>query len=239
MATTAAMREIFAAEYEVQRDRNRLGPTIDMAGASFLADDDTIFGKPDQSYIDREIEWYIGQSLYVDDIPGRTPKIWKDIASREGKVNSNYGYLVFSAANGAQFTNVVNELSLHPTSRRATMIYTRPTMHRDSVADGMTDFVCTNAVTYRIDENGDVVAIVQMRSNDVVYGYRNDVAWQKYMLLRVTEALREKYPTLQPGPIIWQAASLHIYARHYPLLEHFLQTGDFNVQVSKFTSKEK
>ena len=49
-----------------------------------------------------------------------------------------------------------------------------------------------------------------MRSNDVVYGYRNDKAWQDYVLNALCNEL-----LLEPGDIIWQVQNLHIYPRHF------------------------
>ena len=48
------------------------------------------------------------------------------------------------------------------------------------------DFICTNSVNYYI-RNGEINCVVQMRSNDVVYGYKNDYAWQRYVLKKLTE----------------------------------------------------
>jgi thymidylate synthase len=56
-----------------------------------------------------------------------------------------------------------------------------------------------------------------MRSNDVVFGYRNDFAWQKHAAFKVIAALGNTYQ-LTLGVIRWQAASLHVYPRHYNLL---------------------
>ena len=77
--------------------------TLEIVGASFTADEASIFGTPNYEYIKNEIEWYISQSLYVDDIPEKTPEIWKQISSTEGRINSNYGYLVFSEENHKQY----------------------------------------------------------------------------------------------------------------------------------------
>ena len=41
--------------------------TLEIVGASFTADEASIFGTPNYEYIKNEIEWYISQSLYVDD----------------------------------------------------------------------------------------------------------------------------------------------------------------------------
>jgi hypothetical protein len=85
----------------------------------------------------------------------------------------------------------------------------------------MQDFVCTNAVSY-LFRDGFIDAVVQMRSNDVVYGYRNDFAWQTYALRRVVEKYNDMVGRVrsmaQVGTIHWQAASLHIYPRHYSVI---------------------
>jgi thymidylate synthase len=184
--------------------------TIEMIGATFEANHPTIFGDVNDDYIQRELDWYKSMSLYVDDIPGITPAIWKQVADRGGKINSNYGWAIYHKDNYLQYANVLNELQFSPNSRRAVMIYTRPTMWNDYNRDGMSDFMCTNTVQYMIRDE-QLVVIVQMRSNDVVFGYRNDYAWQKYVAFHMTKDLKL---TKQPK-IIWHVGSLHVYERHF------------------------
>ena len=184
--------------------------TIEMIGACFEADEPSIFGDVNEEYIQRELDWYKSMSLYVDDIPGITPAIWKQVASTEGKINSNYGWAIYSEDNGLQYLNVLDELTKNPNSRRAVMIYTRPTMWTDYNHNGMSDFMCTNAVQYMI-RDGQLIAVVQMRSNDVVFGYRNDYAWQKYVADMLT---RDLGLDVEPK-IIWNVGNLHVYERHF------------------------
>lgn len=191
---------------------NAPGGMFELIGTSFIADEETIFGQPDGDYIERELLWYASRSLRIDDIPGKIPQIWKDIASVHGEVNSNYGYLLHSEENGSQFDHVLEKLRTQPDTRQAVAIYTRPSMHTDATRDGMRDFVCTNAVNYFIRE-GKLEAVVQMRSNDVVFGYRNDYAWQSAVQTRLAVELG-----VVSGPITWQAASLHVYPRHHHLI---------------------
>jgi thymidylate synthase len=113
--------------------------TLEIIGASFPADEDSVLGTPNKDYIKRELEWYESQSLFVQDIPGDTPKIWKECASNLGVINSNYGYLIFSEDNVSQYQNVLQELGENPNSRRAIMIYTRPHIWLDYYVDGMSD----------------------------------------------------------------------------------------------------
>ena len=93
------------------------------------------------------------------------------------------------------------------------MIYTRPTMWTDYIVDGMSDFMCTNAVQYMIRDN-ELVAVVQMRSNDVVFGYRNDFAWQNHVVKLLAAALG-----IEKTKIIWHVGSLHVYERHFNLVK--------------------
>ena len=183
--------------------------TIEIINASFFADQDAIFGTPNLDYIERELQWYKSKSLNVNDIPGGAPEIWKMVANPNGRINSNYGWCIYSFENGDQFNKVVEELKRNPDSRRGTMIYNRPSMHYDFNNSGMSDFMCTNAVQYLI-RDGKVNALVYMRSNDAVFGYKNDYAWQKHVLQEVCNELN-----LPMGNIYWNVASLHVYERHF------------------------
>jgi thymidylate synthase len=188
--------------------------TVEIMNASFIADKSAIFGTVNEDYVKRELEWYKSMSLNVNDIPGGPPEIWKMVASKNGLINSNYGWCIYSKENGDQFQNVVNELTKNPGSRRATMIYNRPSMHEDYNKDGMSDFMCTNSVQYLIRDNK-VNALVYMRSNDAVFGYKNDYAWQKHVL---EELVKELGWYNQVGDIYWNVASLHVYERHFDLI---------------------
>lgn len=186
---------------------------LEIPAASFLCTEPAIFGAPNEDYIEREIEWYMSQSRNVNDIPGGAPEIWKQVADKDGYINSNYGWCIFSPENGNQYSHVLDELSQNPNSRRAVMIYTRPTMHQDYSTNGMSDFMCTNAVQYMI-RDGYLEVIVQMRSNDVIFGYRNDFAWQNYVASKLQSDLN-----LPGRNIFWQVGSLHIYERHFNYVE--------------------
>jgi thymidylate synthase len=192
--------------------------TIEIIGATFLADEDYIIRKPSLEYIMRELQWYESQSLDVNDIPGETPQIWKDISSTEGKINSNYGWCIHSEENGNQFSHVLRELRNNPNSRRATMIYNRPSMHLDFNRDGMNDFMCTYANTFYI-RDGKLHSHYLMRSNDAVFGYNNDVAWARSVLNKLAGELN-----VTPGDIIWTASNFHVYERHFKFIEKLMET---------------
>lgn len=185
---------------------------LEVVGATFLADEESIFGKVNRDYVAREIKWYESMSCNVNDIPGGAPAAWKACAAKDGSINSNYGHLIWSDANHNQYDNVLAELKRAPESRRAEMVYTRPSIWKEYNRDGMSDFICTDSVQYFIRDER-LIADVRMRSNDVVFGFKNDKHWQDHVHQRLASDLG-----VSVGPMIWHAGSLHVYERHWNLI---------------------
>ena len=196
--------------------------TIEMIGASFMADKPAIFGTPNEDYIEKELAWYNSQICNVNAISGKVPEAWKMAANDYGQINSNYGNIIYSDKYHHQFGRVLDELLTNIDGRRATMIYTRPSIWEEYNEDGKNDFICTNAVTYYIRDNY-LQSVVQMRSNDVVFGYKNDYAWQLYVLEQMVkdynDCANQGAPELKVGDIIWQVQNLHVYERHFHLVK--------------------
>ena len=207
-------------------DRNGM-TTIELLGASFLATEPSIFGTPNQEYIDQEIEWYKSQSTNVNDIREfeDPPKAWEHSANKHGEINSNYGLLVFGDKYHDQYGQALDELIRNPDSRRASIIYNRPSIWLEYNENGKNDFICTNSVTYYIRDSI-LHAVVQMRSNDVVFGYKNDYAWQLEIMNKLVKDWNlcnfEEYDTgrkISLGSMIWQVQNLHVYERHFHLVK--------------------
>lgn len=213
--------------------------TVEIIGASFIADDHIIFGVDDKEYVKREIQWYLSQSLYVNDIGDPVPKIWQRVSDKDGKINSNYGFLIGSVENGEQYKNVIHHLLEDKHTRRAVAIYTRPTMHVDFNRNGMSDFVCTNAVQYVIRDNA-LDVIVQMRSNDAWSGYKNDSIWQAYVATCVINDYNEQTnSSVELGRIHWQVGSLHLYEPQFYLLESYLLDGTYGISHKEWKEKNE
>jgi thymidylate synthase len=194
---------------------------LEVLGVSFIADEASVFGKVNEEYVDREIAWYESESTNVNDIGPDVPAAWKATANEHGEVNSNYGHLIFSEKYHSQFRRVIEELGENPESRRAIMVYTRPSIWVEYDENGKNDFICTNAVQYLV-RNDRVHAVVQMRSNDLVYGYKNDRYWQRYVLETVAFKLG-----LHVGEIHWQVGSLHVYPRHFRLVQQYRESDQY------------
>lgn len=201
---------------------------LEIIGAQFIADETSIFGEVNEDYVKRELMWYKSKSLNVNDIPEPVPAIWKKVATPDGRINSNYGWCIWHEDNGAQYWKVINELQSNRDSRRAQIIYTRPSIWEDYNKDGMSDFICTTAVQYFI-RNNKLVTYVTMRSNDAWAGYRNDYAWQSLVASWIANGLG-----VEVGDIIWNVASLHIYEPQFYLVQHFIRSGNMHITKKDF-----
>lgn len=226
--TTKDIREEFIRKYR-ENDFRHIGnnvqqsKTIEIQNAHFLADDNWIIRKPNFEYFERELEWYKKMSLNVNDISGKVPPMWQACADADGNINSNYGWCIFSKENYNQFDCCLEKLIEDQHTREAIMIYNRPEMWLDYNDNGMHDFMCCQNVQYFINEREGqkfVDAIVNFRSNDAVFGYCNDYLWNVYVIeLLASELQKATRENIQAGRIWWNAGSLHIYERHFKLLD--------------------
>lgn len=176
---------------------------------------DTIPGT-NTKYVANELAWYTSQDLCIKGHKGiENNKIWQSCATRDGMVNSNYGWCIFSKENGTQFAHAINALIDNKSSRQSCCYYTRPSIHDECHDDvhAHYDMICTPYTQHFIRQNR-LEYIVNMRSNDAWYGLRNDLEWHKYVYERMFDLLKKQYPELIPGHIHWNAGSIHIYDRN-------------------------
>lgn len=182
-----------------------------------------IFRDIPMSYLEKEHKWYMSQDLsikgWMDDI-----KIWQFCASKDDKqeINSNYGWCVFSEANGNQYENCLKKLQADPNSREAMLIYTRPSIHHDAVENGKHDFICTNYSHFFI-RNNRLEMIHSQRSCDCVHGLSFDFPWSCFVYQMLYEELRHTYPDLKVGLIHYHIDSLHVYDRNENLLKKYIE----------------
>ena len=191
--------------------------TYEIVNATFVADEQAIFGKVNEDYIQRELTWYLSKERNISAMPPPVPEIWKQVSGHDGSLNSNYGWCIFSEENNYQYANCLSRLAEDKASRQAIMIYTRPEIHSDFCKNGMSDFICTNTVQLLIRDNK-LIYIVSMRSNDAVFGYKNDKPWHDYVFDKALTFLAHIYPNLEKGEMFWNASSLHVYPRHFNLI---------------------
>ena len=158
-----------------------------------------------------EFMWYLSQDVYVTNI-GKAASIWKDIASINGVVHSNYGVGLYHGWN-----RVINELVRFPESRRAVIALNQP-----DIDYGMKDVPCTMFVQFFI-RRGKLHLIWNMRSSDFVFGFCNDVAvGMLFLQMMYNELQRHKeccdMQQLELGSFTYNATSFHCYDNHWFLI---------------------
>ena len=215
--------------------------TKELLHAVFVADKNYIVRRPKEPYQTNELEWFISQSRNVEDLKsfaGFIPKIWKDIKNENNIINSNYGWCCLSEENGSQFVNALKHLEKDKNSRRAIMIYNRPSMHTDwcsyrSIPKTTTkiweqwhhlspnqykmilgDFMCCQNNHFIIRDNK-LIMTVHMRSLDAVYGYNADYIWFDWIFNKAIQYLKKTYEDLERGEMVIYADSVHVYEKHY------------------------
>lgn len=232
MLTTSSLCRLLNTAEEVNG-------TKELIHQVFVADKNYIVRKPKEPYQSNELHWFISQSRNVEDLKsfaGFTPKIWKEIAEIDGTVNSNYGWCCLSKENGNQFWNAMKHLELDRNSRRAIMIYNRPTMHEDWISNRGNnnlcwqykeseeykklrgDFMCCQNNHFIIRGNK-LIMTVHMRSLDAVFGYNADYIWFDFIFNKALQYLKKTYPELERGDMVIYADSVHVYELHYKDLE--------------------
>ena len=155
-----------------------------------------------------EFMWYLSQDQNVRNI-GKAASTWKDIASVDGLVHSNYGVCLHNG-----WDRVVNELVRVPESRRAVIALNQP-----DVDYGMKDVPCTMFVQFFVRDDK-LHLIWNMRSSDFAFGFCNDVAVGMLFLQMMRNELMERTDILWIGlgSFTYNATSLHCYEPHWHLL---------------------
>jgi len=171
--------------------------------------------KTNEKYVKKELQWYLSQDLNV--YPQMSDvKIWTQVCDKDGNINSNYGWCIFNEQNYNQYDFVKNELQLNPCSRRACMIYNRPSMTKDYNKNGRSDYMCTMYVSCFI-RNGKLIYNIKQRSCDFIYGFFNDFAWHCYVYNKLQKELN-----CGIGVINYNIDSFHVYERHFDIIDNIV-----------------
>jgi len=163
-------------------------------------------------YYKREMQWY----LHGDPKDRRIldhAKMWEKLVQSDGSIYSNYGYYWFGAQKG--FRWCYRTLLKDPDSRQAYI----PMNAAKHMVDGNPDMVCTKGIQFRIINN--MLHIhVSMRSSDAIFGLATDLPcfWTLWVMLG-------KALSVELGNFYFSADSVHIYERHFEMVQDILQNG--------------
>jgi len=177
---------------------------------TILYPEDKIITTPERKfnidYADFEWEWYLKGDRDAKEIGDRA-KIWKQMmVPGTTEVNSNYGY--FWNYND-QLKRIIQDLKTNPETRRAIVVhYILHELDRYKY-----DTPCNDVLNFYV-KNNRLHLTVFARSIDLVFGFSND----QYTFAKLMEkvALETGY---EIGQMHWAITNLHVYPRHYNLLE--------------------
>lgn len=151
--------------------------------------------------------WYLSANRSVENI-GKLAVIWKQIQDANAEVESNYGtYLK------PQWQWVIDELIRDNDTRRATIAINQP--HHKHGNDK--DYPCTQYIQFFLRQ-GKLHLAVNMRSNDAVYGFCNDVFTFSMFQQMMLNELRARGLGVELGRYYHHAGSFHVYERHFEMM---------------------
>ena len=160
-----------------------------------------------QSYAEEELRWYMSGTNRID-FSDKIKRVWKNYSNDGICVASAYGHRIFGGNSHVpkrQWEWCIKELQQNPESRRATLNINLP---HDKDHDSK-DIPCTMFVQLLV-RDGKLIWCTYMRSNDIYYGFRNDVYCFTEMQKRFAKQLG-----VSVGVYVHSVASLHIYEEQY------------------------
>jgi len=187
--------------------------------------------KISRDYLDKELKWYLSGDKNIKEI-GKHASMWNNIADENGKVNSNYGEIVFFQElenyTESQFCWVIESLCNDQDSRQAIINFNQPKHKKEDVKD----FVCCISVQYLIRDKK-LISITNMRSSDLIYGFCNDFPFFAYLQQELLRRLNRGGLKLKLGMNIHTAGSLHIYEKHFPMIDKIIDEYEKGDVVSE------
>ena len=174
------------------------------------------------SYLKAELAWYFEGKDTIEDIKNHA-KMWEKI-SENGRVNSNYGKLVFYDTVDNQpfsfFNWCFTQLAIDPNSRKAIILYNKPQFFYDTK-----DFICTQTQQFFI-RNNKLESTVYIRSSDAIRGLTFDIPWWSTVQQMLMHCLQvSHYKTLELGQLTVFIGSSHIYTEHQKLASDLVKSN--------------
>lgn len=156
-------------------------------------------------YAEREWQWYLSGNRSVEEIKKYAP-IWDTMHSGDNIVNSNYGW---QWNRNNQLQKCIEQLRTNPHTRQAWL-----TIFDGKEKNSYTfDTPCTLSIGFSIKTGRNKVDMcVNMRSNDLVFGFCND----QYCFSKLQEYVANQL-NLEVGSYYHFVHDLHIYSRHFNL----------------------
>lgn len=166
----------------------------------------TVISPADKRYLTGELVAYLNATNKLEDF-AKFSKFWEKISDDGETVRSAYGYVIFKKYGFDQYQYVLRQLKEDKDSRKAVLHY------KQAYEPKTKDNLCTISQQFFIRDN-ELHTTVNMRSNDIILGFRYDVFW--FALL---QKMLAKDLGIKIGTYTHNAASFHIYERHFKFLD--------------------
>jgi thymidylate synthase len=179
------------------------------------------------SYVIAEMLWYLSGNDSTEWISNYS-SFWSKISDDGVTANSAYGARIFKphsragdASPWTQWMYVINELATDNDSRRA-VIHIRSPL--DSLFAKL-DVPCTLTLQFFLRDDK-LHQVASMRSSDLILGLVYDVPaftlFQEILAIKLSNRLNRK---IEMGTYTHISNSLHIYSRHYPMVQNILRAN--------------
>ncbi|HIA11098.1 MAG TPA: hypothetical protein EYN69_03375 [Flavobacteriales bacterium] len=183
------------------------------------------------TYATTEWLWYLSKSKSAANI-GKLASIWKQIADGRDEVESNYGRYILDST---QWNYCKTEMLGDPDTRRATVAINQP-FHKTG---NPKDYPCTQYIQFFI-RNNKLHLGVNMRSNDAVFGFCNDVfTFSLFQQLMLNDLNAELNNSLGLGHYYHAAGSYHVYETHWKMMDKIIENYYTKVCVDGWPSLNK
>lgn len=158
-------------------------------------------------YLAAEMIWYLSWDLSTFNIR-KYAALWWRISDSDNQVNSNYWHIVLHKKLWTwltQYDTVLESLKLDHETRQALIRYNA----HEHAYPWNKDFPCTISNQFFI-RNWKLDIVVNMRSNDMFFGFQFDVVWFWLLLQSVAKDI-----WVEPWKIYWHTGSAHIYDKMF------------------------
>ncbi|MDJ0952539.1 MAG: thymidylate synthase [Acidimicrobiia bacterium] len=169
-------------------------------------------------YAKFEMLWYLTGDPYNDMIM-KSASMWEGLRQPDGSWYSNYGQYWFAAPQFG-FDWAVSMLLEDKDTRQAVI----PMLRYSHLFHSNRDIVCTESISFRIRDNR-LYMSVNMRSQDAMWGFTNDIFCFSILHEMVYTMLVDKYDGLIMGPYTHKVDSFHVYERHFEMLDQIIDEG--------------
>lgn len=155
------------------------------------------FRKWSNKYAEREWDWYLSGNPNGEEISKFAP-IWKNHMDKDGNIRSNYGW---QWNRNSQLDRIIDKLRVDKNTRQAVLSF----YDGKEICTYSYDTPCTNSIHFQIINNK-LCMTVNMRSNDIWYGFCND----QYCFSKLQELIAKELK-IEVGWYYHFASNLHLY----------------------------